>query len=91
MEPSSTSMQLLFVTKCSLNSLSLTLLLSFPPSPSLSLTHCSGDEGLAPPADDIRRLEIAAALKLPVVSVCWEAGSSGWQKGQLEEEGWRDA
>lgn len=55
---------------------------------SLSLTHCSRDEGLAPPAHDIRRLQIAAALKLPVVSACWEACKLKRTKGQLEEEGW---
>lgn len=40
---------------------------SLPPSLSLALTHCSREVGPAPPAYDITGLEIAAALKLPVM------------------------
>lgn len=50
---------------------------SLPPSLSLALTHRSGEEGPAPPSDDIRGLEIAAALKLPVMGACCEACNPG--------------
>lgn len=41
---------------------------SLPPSLSLALTHCSREVGPAPPVYDITGLEIAAALKLPVMT-----------------------
>lgn len=74
----------LFLTEC-------TLIL--PPCLSLSL---SGSDSLlqgwgpAPPSDDIRGLEIAAALKLPVMRACCEACNPGRPlpaEGKREREG----
>lgn len=74
----------LFLTEC-------TLIL--PPSPPLSLSGSDSllqGRGLAPPSDDIRGLEIAAALKLPVMRACCEACNPGRPlpaEGERERKG----
>lgn len=89
---------LMLCTSSSLNLLSSSLLPSFP----LSLPLPGSDSplqgwGPAPPSDDIRGLEIAATLKLPVMGACCEACNPGqplpaereWeQQGQRDGRGW---